>query len=312
VKLRIGILFLLSTLFIPSFAQLRKEANVPHSLLVNLISNIPSRPASAMTGTEFARLAYTMKGAERERAIVAQLLRGNLPDFLRKMKPVRIVHRNEDKKAIVATIFVMPDYLAIGSDQDFLPIPMDFYSAVEIASQYGCILPTKKIVDAVFEQSAYQFAPWPMAPGPDMRSTAYYLRHALTIRRQRQELGCPSDAIVSGHKKDVVLTNRLARNHGKIAIYGWQRSPGDPIQSLSTVHGATYADYSHGIRLVSNIVLIDGKIRSIYQVLEDPTLAEILSDEGTMPQIREFMSLRREGATRAEPPSDFQPSMSLR
>ncbi len=63
----------------------------------------------------------------------------------------------------------------------------------------------------------------------------------------------------AGHKKDVVITNRLTREQGRIAIYGWHQPTGIPIQPLSTVHGAGYADYSHGIRLVSDVVLIDGK-----------------------------------------------------
>ena len=104
----------------------------------------------------------------------------------------------------------------------------------------------------------------------------------------------PLDALISGHKKDVVLTNRLARAGAKIAIYGWHRLSGTPIQPLSTVHSASYADYSHGIRLVSDIVLIDGEPWSIYRVLEDPWLARILSDEGPIPRVREFMAPRHQ------------------
>jgi hypothetical protein len=48
------------------------------------------------------------------------------------------------------------------------------------------------------------------------------------------------------------------------------------------VHGAGYADYSHGIRLVSQKVLMDGKLLSIFDVLKDPELASLLSDEGPM------------------------------
>ncbi len=308
----IGMLFLLLSLSISSFTQAPKETNEFRALLKNLASSIPPRPASALTGTEFARLVLSMKGVEREHAIVSQLLHGNLPDFLRKMKPVRITYMREEEKPILATVFVMPDYLAIGSDRDFLPIPMDLYSAVEIAFKYGCVLPTKKIVDAVFEQSSFQFSPYPMAAGPDMRSTAYYLRHALTLRRQRQELGCPTDALVSGDKKDLVMTNRLARNHGKVAIYGWHRNPGDPIQPLSTVHGANYADYSHGVRLVSSLVLIDGEMRSIYEVLQDARLADILSDEGKIPRIRDIMTLRRSPGTSPQTLPDSTRVLALR
>ncbi len=59
-----------------------------------------------------------------------------------------------------------------------------------------------------------------------------------------------------------------------------------PIQPLSTVHGACYADYSHGVRLVSENVLVDGGTRSIYDVLQDPVLSKVLSDEGPIRNLR--------------------------
>ena len=39
----------------------------------------------------------------------------------------------------------------------------------------------------------------------------------------------PLGRVVSGHKKDVVITNRLLRNPARAAIYGWHRLDGDPI-----------------------------------------------------------------------------------
>jgi hypothetical protein len=123
-----------------------------------------------------------------------------------------------------------------------------------------------------------------------MRSTEYYQVHNQMIEEQSRALGIRQGALVSGHKKDVVITNQLSRNPGRIAIYGWHRLNGVPIQPLSTVHGACYADYSHGIRLVSETVLVDGRLRSIYDVLEDPLLAGIFSDEGPICNIRKFMT----------------------
>ncbi|HAM51770.1 MAG TPA: hypothetical protein DCP92_14205 [Nitrospiraceae bacterium] len=246
----------------------------------------------AMTGSAFARYVSGMDRAGREHAIVDELLKGNIPDFLRKLKPVRFIQRFADGKTTTATIFAMPDYLAIGSDQDYLLIPMNLYSAIEIAVKFGFILPTRKIVDAIFKQSDGHFPPEPMQAGPQMTSTEYYLRHNQTIEEQRLTMGFSLGELVSGHKKDVVLTNRLARTIGKIAIYGWHRLSGVPIQPLSTVHNATYADYSHGIRLVSDTVLIDNKPQSIYDVLKDPKLSSLLSDEGIigiMGNIRQFL-----------------------
>jgi len=242
-----------------------------------------------MNGSEFAKAISSMDGSMREQAILTQLVEGNLPDFLRRLKPVRLSHRLKDGRTITVSIFVMPDYLAVGSDSDFLLIPMTLHTAAQIALRFGFILPTKKMVDTIFRQSAFHFAPQPLPPGPQMSSTAYYVKHDERIKEQRQTLGESLDALVSGHKKDVVLTNRLARAIGRIAIYGWHRLSGVPIQPLSTIHQASYADYSHGIRLVSEIVLIDGKPKSIYSVLQDPEFTGVLSDEGTI-QARRLLS----------------------
>ena len=86
------------------------------------------------------------------------------------------------------------------------------------------------------------------------------------------------------------MTNLLASNPGRIAIFGWHRLNGMPIQPLSTVHGACYADYSHGIRLVSETALVDGKSTSVYDVLQDPALARVLSDEGPIPNLRALLT----------------------
>ena len=143
-----------------------------------------------------------------------------------------------------------------------------------------------------------------MPPGPQMRSTACYVEHNRKINRQRLALGCPLDALVSGHKKDVVLTNRLARNREKVAIYGWHNLSGTPIQRLTTIHGIGYADYSHGIRLVSRIALLDGKPIPVDEILQDPKLANLLSDEGAIrvdPQFAIFhnpLPVRAAGASR--------------
>ncbi len=255
-----------------------------------LISKIPLRPYLAMTGSEFGKYISAIRGPQREQAILHQLVKGNLPDFLRKLKPVQMDDILENGRNITATIFVMPDYLAIGSDHDFLRIPMDLPTATEIAAKFGFTLPTKKMVDAIFKQSAFHFKPDPMPAGPRMRSTVYYLKHDQKIHEQFSP-DCPQDALKSGHKKDIVLTNRLARRPGKLAIYGWHRLSGTPIQPLCTVHRADYADYSHGVRLVSDTILLDGASMSIYEILEDPRLAGVLSEEGAIPKARQLMAL---------------------
>ena len=246
----------------------------------DLTRSIPAASPDALTGSQFAESVLNMDRHEREQAILDQLVAGNLPGFLRKLVPVKLNSEVASGKALTATIFVMPEYLAIGSDGDFLRIPMNLHTATAVASRFGFVLPTRKIVDAIYDQSGCHFTPQPLPAGPQMTSTEYYRMHNAMIDRQSQALGFPLGALVSGHKKDVVLTNRLITRPGHIAIYGWHRAKGAPIQPLSTVHGAGYADYSHGIRLVAKMAMIDGKLRSVSEILHDSKLARVLSYEG--------------------------------
>jgi len=248
--------------------------------LQNLTRRIPKRSFHTLTGSQFVKFVAKMDEHQREQVIKEQLLKGNIPKFLRSLKPVKLQQRTKSGRLMTAIIFVTPDYLAIGSQADFIRIPMNYHTASKVAARFGFILPTRRIVNAIYKQSEGHFTPQPLPAGPQMRSTRYYQRHNQEIRQQRCSRGIALGELVSGDKKDVVISNRLKRKPGRIAIYGWQKPDGKPIQPLSTVHGAGYADYSHGIRLVSEKVLIDGKLCSIYDILKDPETASLLSDEG--------------------------------
>jgi len=241
---------------------------------------IPQRPRDAITGSQFARETDGWPESERQRAAVAEIERGNMPQFLRQLLPIDLHDQTPGGEARSATIWVLPDYLAIGPDEDFLYMPLTWPSATDVASRFGCVVPTPKIVDAVYRQARVHLEPQPLPAGPRMRTNAYYERHQEMIDAQR--LGTPFGALISGHMKDVVLTDRLFDHPDRVAIYGWHRLDGQPIQPLSTVHGVRYADYSHGVRLVWHEVRIDGVSRSIYDVLADPVLAPLLSYEGSI------------------------------
>ena len=247
-----------------------------------LTRGIPVRAGQDLTGSQFVRYVSGMNPQEREAAVLEEISKGNVPDFLRILVPVELQGERANGQRLSATIFVMPDYLAIGSNSDFLRIPMNLHTAVAVAERFGFVLPTRKMVDAIYLQSQYHLAPQPLPAGPQMRSTAYYWEHNEMIQDQMHTLGALLGALVSGDKKDVVMSNRLATYVGRIAIYGWHRAPGQPIQPLSTVHGAYYEDYSHGIRLISQWALVDGSLESIRGLLQNPSTAKILSDEGPM------------------------------
>lgn len=254
-----------------------------------LTAEIPRRAADLPEGAAFAATISGAEGRVREEAIARSLLAGNLPDFLRRLQPVTSSAERPGGGVITATLCVMPDYLAVGSNRDFMRIPMDLHTATTVAARFGFVLPTRRIVDAIYRQSAIHFEPQPLPAGPRMRSTAYYLTHDRRILAQAAALDVSLGTLLAGHKKDLVMSKRLLSHPGRIAIYGWHRRDGRPIQPLSTVHGAWYADYSHGIRLVSDVVIVDGRVSSIYAVLSDPRLAAVLSDEGPLRDLEELI-----------------------
>jgi hypothetical protein len=255
------------------------------------LATLPERPPGAITGSQFARRTQGLPEVERQREALFELERGNVPPALRELRPVELRYAPASGDVVQATIWVTPDYLAVGPKDDFLYAPLTAPSAMAIAERLDCVLPTRRMVDAIYREAAVHLAPQPLPAGPRMRSSAYLLHHQELIDAQRP--AGPLDLLVSGHKKDLVLTRRLLAHPDRVAIYGWHRPDGRPIQPLSTVHGAGYVDYSHGVRLVWHEVWVDGRPRSIYDVLADPALAPVLSDEGPIRDARNLLDPHR-------------------
>jgi hypothetical protein len=263
---------------------------LPSACGAGLLEKIPARRPVADTGSEFARRVEHLSGSDREAQIQSELLAGDLPQFLRRLAPITMSGELPDGRNVKITVCVLTDYLAIGSDRDFFFIPMRLETALNIAANFGFTLPTRKMVDAIYDQAAVHLAPQPLPASDEMRSTDYYWHHNELIAEQRAELGVEPGVLTAGHKKDLVITNRLWRFPDRVAIYGWHRAIDRPIQPLSTVHGARYADYSHGVRLVSTTICVNGKPMSIFEALSDPELSGVLSREGPLFRITSLIN----------------------
>jgi hypothetical protein len=242
---------------------------------------IPRRDRSAPAGGAVMAALASASGGARDAAIVAEALRGNVPDHLRALQPVRFTGRIGGRPAEIV-ICVTPDYLAVGSSDDHVRVPLGLPAALQVADAYDMMLPTTRMVDAIYAQADLRLSPRPMTPGPQMSSTDYFHRHDATLDGQLDDAGAAPGMLVAGHKKDVVIANRLARARGRVAIYGWHRSAGDPIQPLSTVHGEYYADYSHGIRLVSRTAFLNGRPVDLRALLTDASYAGLLNSDGVL------------------------------
>ncbi len=241
-----------------------------------------------VTGSAFIKMTEKMTPAQREEAILKEILAGNIPSFLRNLKEVEVSQKLKDGKIHTVKYKVMPDYLAIGNDKDFVRMPMSPLAAQVIAEKFNCILPTTKMVDDIYQRAQTRLLPEPMSGGKyanwqaRMTKNEFYSEHQRLVEAQCQKRGHQNGQLVAGHKKDVVISNHLDSHRKNVIIYGWHdaRNGGKPIQGYGWSHENTYADYSHGIRLISTQVTVDGQAMNIKDVLADKTLCDLLSKEG--------------------------------
>ncbi len=188
---------------------------------------LPPRPADAMGGKAFLRSIDGLQLAEREAAIFREVSHGNFPNFLRTFKPVPIHGPDSKGKEIAARLLVMPDYLAVGGDDDFVRMPMTPQTAQQIADLFGCTLPTKMIVDAIDAQAEVHLEPRPLTV--DREAVKTFAQHQEIIESQRA--GKPHGLLITGIKKDIVLSPRIFDRPDRLAIYGWRQLDGQPIQN---------------------------------------------------------------------------------
>lgn len=240
---------------------------------------IPPRERSAVGGRAFIASIANLSRESRETAIRRELLAGNLPTFLRQLRTVTDTVVDADGVGHTIAYEVMPDYLAIGSDEDFVRMPMDPYTAQAFCDAFGFVLPTRKMVSDIWAAAGVHVEPRPLTQARESPDT--FLQHHDII--EGQLAGSPRGAFVAGIKKDVVVTNQLRERADRVAIFGWHYLSGKPIQPLYSGHVDWYVDYSHGIRPVRRMMRVDGKVRSYEEILADSTLSVLLSDEGVIP-----------------------------
>ena len=144
------------------------------------------------------------------------------------------------------------------------------------------------MVNQIWTNAAVKLNPQPIPPSADMITVPVFAQENYMVQTQRNAFtnSFPLGALVSGDKKDVVISTMIYTNFANpditapVVIYGWFYTTGVPIQPLYNGHENTYADYSHGIRLVQNAITVDGSPNTITNVLTNSSLAALLSDEG--------------------------------
>ena len=248
--------------------------------LLEAILDLPERSVTAYSGSDLIQILIPLSLREREERVYNEIMSGNIPTFLRELRSIDVVVES-DGLVWNLSYYVTPDYMAVGSDEDYFLIPMTPILAQEIADSLGLSLITRKMVDAVWLHAELQVEPIPIDPSSDMVTIPVFADHNELVWTQRMETidQFPLGTLVAGNKKDVVLSNQIVDNENKVVIYGWHRTNGQPIQPLYSGHINWYADYSHGIRFAHAQCRVNGEERSVSDVLKDPGLYHLLSDE---------------------------------
>ncbi|MDZ7796070.1 MAG: hypothetical protein U5N56_03085 [Candidatus Marinimicrobia bacterium] len=229
-----------------------------------------------------------MSFAEREPLILAEILSGNMPDIFRDPITVTTTFTDAGGASHEVEYDVMSDYLSIGTNMDYCRIPMGPETAQQIADAFGCILTTRKLCDDIWQHATVRLTPIFYAPVGNNNEQVYkFVQHNEDINAARDEEGGSIHELIAGIKKDVVICNAIKDKPDRVAIYGWHYKNGSPIQPLYTNHYDSYVDYSHGIRLVNAVIRVDGVPMHAEDILKDPVLYKLLSDEnGIMEQPR--------------------------
>lgn len=249
---------------------------------------IRNRKAGALNGSQFAasisNTSLTLK--QREQIIYKAIKAGNIPQFYRQL--IKITDSVWiDSKKVEIEYYVLPDYMAIGTDTNYFYCPMTPALAQRVANKLKCSLPTRKMVNNIYQHAAIKLKPLPIPPSAAMVTVPVFIAHNNKLRQQWDSLNIKRTAgcLVAGNKKDVIISNRIYNDISSyhVVIYGWHiPATGKPIQPLYARHLNTWADYSHGIRLIAKKVWVNGEATTIKKVLKSTRLSTLLSDEGVI------------------------------
>ena len=246
------------------------------------------KPEASVTAWNFMLKADNMEFWKREDYIVKTILEGNVPAPMKQFR--KIVFRTAVvdsveilRKPHTIEMWVLPDYLTIGTDESYVRMPMGPLAAQRIADSLHCILPTTYLVDRIAEVAEGHLDIFPFRPLGNRNCQPIVFQDSHNaIQALYKAKGYRFGQFISGLKKDVVLTCKILTQPGwesYEAIYGWHHPDGKPQQPLFIRHGNFYVDYSHGIRMIYRTVKVDGKEMDAREILESPQLYRLISNE---------------------------------
>jgi hypothetical protein len=280
---------------------------------------IPARVGDPVTGRQFIDDLKKLGPAERQAHILKLLDDGQVPDFLRDLYKVELVDvPDADGNLHKVQYSVMPDFVAIGTNDDYVLVPMNSEMAQHVLLSWDMAPPTAQMVDQIAtrgpevqfraDTGTKAFRPYDSAEGLEK----YYQRNEQVTGRDYYDAWLdwtgtgPDSSVVKhselgghpavGHMKEFVMmpaeTLKGASdldpakgdtNPDTIGMYHRTiQNDNGPGKGVPLDHNEQYFDYSQGLRAVSPIVYVDGTPMHISDVLKHDKLHTVLSGDGKM------------------------------
>lgn len=242
------------------------------------------------TDTAASTLGDASTTADVDAAVMAMTISGGAPDYIAKnfWRWVEITGGGHTLRFLAA-----PTCYALGDDDaPFFCARGTPYGAQAIADYWDCILPSRVLLrhiqassDPVVRYIDVKGAPYSI-PLAKIETPAATQAASDAANARFASLGAsPGDGLSVGFKKSIVVGPNLDGSH--VAIYGGIGGTYDPpwnvVQPYSTIHGASYGDYSHGITLVSRKCQLDGSdadLRTDVFGSTDPAVYGLVTDQG--------------------------------
>ena len=241
-------------------------------------------------------------GSQREDLILQALANGEHP----AVQWAELTVRRGDERV---TLVVATDAVKVGDATESVRVNVTPRTAQQIADLFGCVLPTTRICDLIWDQASAQLSPSFQTADAHMADTTRMVQHSRDVDAKLG--GRPG--LVANVGKDWVVSNRLSPGQGRAANYGWYdtRAPNQRMwQTLGLRHNLDHVDYSQVVRLVQRTVKLNG----IEMSIDDARIAWAVSGEGPLTTWRIPDVAPRQplvNVPRPQPTTTVQPALQL-
>ncbi|MFC1747761.1 SGNH/GDSL hydrolase family protein [Pseudomonadota bacterium] len=249
----------------------------------------PEAPKEKLTGSKFIEALGKCKTAEERQRLILE----NLPDEPPEYEPIKITAPD----GTTVEIRVSKREIKVGPPGDQVGVAMDGPTAIRAAARYNASIPDYWLAKQIHEQAKKngQTLPFVAAPaiakklkiawdnnnpnGEKMMSAEFLGENNNLNAYWAKKKGVEDNDFAAGYFKTVVHPIPGVTGDGRLEIYQEMvQKKGGPSGGA---HGELYRDYSHRVRTVDSMVLVDGVEMSLAKFMASEKYAKKFGFQAT-------------------------------